>query len=224
MPYIRLSLNGTLAQGVERWSIGWGYGGTIEVSDPLELFPILQRWADGIVSAIVADETELVGFWSAISAYSRLTDVSLDYRANDSTLIMGARSVLAEPIQGVGTECQSLSTAAVITTLSGYPGGSRRGRIFVPAIGMNVLGTGRFEDDDLAALADSVAWLIVTAGATDTIGTANVSVAPLIWSKKLQAGTVMSQISAGNVPDVMRRRRDNVVEARITRSVNFTAG
>ena len=122
------------------------------------------------------------------------------------------------------TQVLPLSTAAVVTTLSGYPGGSRRGRIFVPAIGLQVDGLGRFQEDQLTALADSVAWLITTGGDETVIGTAAVTVAPLIWSKKLQAGTVMSQISLGNVPDTMRRRRDSLIEARISRDVNFVAG
>ena len=219
MPYGRVTFNGSLASGAEDWSTGFNFGGPIAVTDPLELFPLLQGAADGIRDGLGGETGYGSILTGGIGPNGTVTSVGVSWRDETGELIMAATSVFSTPLEGSGSSNQPLSNALVVTTLSGLPGARYRGRMFIPATAYVPGSVGRFSATTVSDAADNARALIVGSVATLRNELANTSIEPIIWSKTLGAGTTMRQISVGDVPDVMRRRRDRLTENRQTRDV-----
>ena len=219
MPYGRVTFNGSLADGAEDWSTGFNFGGTVTVTDPLELFPLLQDAANGIRDGLAAEDGFGGLLQDGIGPNGAVTSVGVSWRDDTGELIMGATSVFSTPLAGSGSANQPLSNALVVTTLSGLPGARYRGRMFIPATAITPGSAGRFSATTVSNAADGAQALIQGTIGALTTAFSTTSIDPIIWSKTLGTGTTMRQISVGDVPDVMRRRRDRLTENRQVRDV-----
>ena len=219
MPYGRVTFSGTLANGVEDWSTGFAFGGVAVVNDPLELFPLLQAGADGIRDGLGGEDGFGTVLQGGIGSLGEVNRVEVSWRDDEGVLIMGATSLFPEPLGGTGTPDNPLSNAIVVTTLSGMPGGRYRGRMFLPAVAHSIGTSGRFDPSVVIGVADGAQALIQGSIAALTTAFDTTAIDPIIWSRARGAGSLMRRISVGDVPDVMRRRRDRLTETRQERDV-----
>ena len=220
MPYVRVTLNGTMADGVERWSTGWAYTSVDAPVNTPGLFAILLDWADRCAAFLEADTTPFATLLGVLGGSADITEVNVAQRLDDGSLQMGATHILDEPIPGTGTSDNPLSTAVVVTTQTGMPGGSYRGRIFWPAPAVTIDGSGRLNLTQQTGIAEGMAALITGFGAAGGDASPTDVIQALVWSKRLGAGNLIRAVSVGDVPDVMRRRRDALAESRVTVAVS----
>lgn len=216
MPYVRVALNGTLASGIERWSCGWCYNAYDTYADAFALFGILQDAADRVVGFLTQEEPPILSLLAALGSSGAITDVTVQQRLSTGLLEMGASAELATPISGTGSSAAPISTAIVVSTSTGMPGGSYRGRIFWPAPSAAIQVSGRIGSADQEGVAADMAALIDGVRQALNDAAPEEVVQPIVWSKRLQTGQLMRSVSVGDVPDVLRRRRDALVETRVS--------
>ena len=95
---------------------------------------------------------------------------------------------------------------AVVTTLTGRPGRSYRGRAYLPWTGPGLI-NGQFTSSDCTALANAYqSWLTTVKTATTPFANAN----PVICSQTKSVLTPVTQVKVDSKPDVQRRRLEKV--------------
>ena len=207
----RIRLSGT-SFGSETWSIHIDLSdiGPGTQSGAVSDYEDLLTWAQGI-----AGHT----FWSAAGAFRQMLSPdgflrSVRVEALGSNNLIQAAEVDGLAIQGTGVVRMPPQAATVVSLLTGRPGRSYRGRIYVPAWGGSLVSPGgRLGSPTTTQVAENVR----------TIKDICVDECPatfvpkmVVYSPKLDVVTPVTQLSVGDVVDTQRRRRDSMVEVRAT--------
>lgn len=147
--------------------------------------------------------------WAANSHYQKefLTDrgAYTEVRAYyyDGTA-PGATHTGAAPItggEGLGdVQYNPLQSCAVMTLRTGYAGRSNRGRMYLPATGIQLLNSATFATADLQGLVTEVAAFLTACATDGGIG------APVVVSQRRGSYQTITAVDADYRPDVQRRR------------------
>lgn len=129
-----------------------------------------------------------------------------------------ASAAFAPTISGTGGSGLPPQVALVVTLLTGVPGRSGRGRMFLGNLAYpNALVSGRVAPEVQASVARNIAGFL-TAVRDDPL--AEDDFRPVVVSPTTSTARKITSVSVGNVYDTMRSRRNKLVEARVTASVD----
>jgi hypothetical protein len=146
------------------------------------------------------------------SAVSR-TGCRLEVRSDsDDSLIAIANIPSSTPMAGTTNTYLPPQTAVVCSVRTNTPGASGRGRLYWPAMGMIINATGRITTPTAGALvADFKTYLTgIRSALATSFPTIGFDLAVRSRTKRETPHAVRLQV--GTVPDVQRRRRDNLTE------------
>lgn len=197
--------------GGEVWSVNPKYGpGPAGLKTSYE---DLLAWANGIVglnSALIFTAQ----LRNLLSSAAAITAIRCEYRNSAGDLVQAAEAVPTSPIPGVGNASKPFQTSLVSSLLTGRPGRSYRGRLFWPALGA-AIGTTDLRIADVA-LQGYTAAISTFLEQVASIGEPENDAVLSVVSPTLSVVTPVTQISCGDVLDVQRRRRDSLIEGRVT--------
>lgn len=205
---IRVSLKGSLPGG-EKWSINPCFHNIAETD--VSFSEVL---AIGTAINAVTIPTTVRQLWSVSTSY---TGVQVEARSSQGVLESLADVPRSSIVPGTGAGALPFQASCVVSLRTNRPGGSGRGRLYLPATGVTLGSSGlRIDPTVLAAAADGMkTWLSGIQGAVE----ATLTSAPLaVWSRTTFGTFSVTKILMGDVVDVQRRRRDQAPEAYQERS------
>lgn len=201
---LRVSLVGQMPSG-EEWSVNpcFSVGGDFGA-------PVSSTQAQTIATAI-AGLIIPTGVLNMQSSSTTHTGVRVEARDLDGSLESLAEAVRALPVGGSGASFHPFQTSAVTSLRTALPGASGRGRLYWPATGVTLtVGTLR---PSTANVVSHLAGVKTYLSSIETSIEATLTgVALVVWSRKLLAQNVVTSLQMGDVLDVQRRRRDQLVE------------
>jgi hypothetical protein len=206
--YNKVTISGTLPGG-EEWSINPNFVGPSGTGGAVTLFSELQQWSDAI--AAVGDlgpVPEPIG--ELISSGASVNTIRVAaYQANGD-IITVAETQLGTPGKGTTNVTKPLQTALVVSLLTGRPGRSYNGRLYLPALGAILdTATARVPAFTVQAYLDGAKTML------QSIQTAQPDGAGMqlcVVSHKLEFQTPVTALRIGDVLDTQRRRRESLVE------------
>lgn len=195
---------GNLPSG-ETWTTGVHASGTGSLSSFLtaagNFVDTLWNGSGGAVTGLITDVPAGVGATSLVV-----------YELDDSTGKATARAEASLTLAGSDTGNPLPQEVAVVASLrTATPGPKGRGRMYLPPLGVNkCTAVGRVDAAAQANLAASVAAALgeLNSGGFD----------PILFTP-LQADRPITSVDVGDVFDAQRRRRDKLVETRISVAV-----
>lgn len=197
--------------GGEVWSVNPKY-----IAGPEGLktsYEDLLSWAEGIVS-LNSGAIFPVNMRPLLSAAASVTAVRCEYRGPSGDLVQAAEAVPVSPVFGTGNPSKPFQTSLVSSLLTGRPGRSFRGRLYWPALAVPLgLTDLRVPDTNLQDYTSAIALFLEQ---VSIIGAPENDMTLAVVSETLSVATPVTQISCGDVLDVQRRRRDSLVEGRVT--------
>lgn len=202
---MRISILGALPSG-EEWTVNPVY----RLGTGLDV-PVSQENMQAIVTAINARAvpTAVTQLWSTTTT---VTGVRAEARMADGTLQSLAEGSKATPTIGAGTGTHPFQTAIVSSLRSSATGARGRGRLYWPATGI-ALTTGTLRVS-AAAVSSYLSGVKTYLSGIETDIEASVGGASLaVWSRVGSTLSAVHTIQMGDVCDVQRRRRDQLVEA-----------
>lgn len=206
MSYVRVSILGT-SPGGEVWSIN-------PVIDPTFEFPgtVDQTALDAAANAI-ADLNPGTQLTNMLSTALAVTGARLEVRDDVTDALIGISIQMRDsPWPGTGTALRGAQSALVFSLRTNTPGGSGRGRIYWPAVGMAVNTDTRFSSaNTLVALTQMATYLHAMESALAT-AFPTIGFDLSVRSKATLSTPHVVKLSVGNVIDTQRRRRDKMVE------------
>lgn len=209
--YHRVYIDGTLAGGAERWSVGLGFTSSASVTPT----PAgLTAWADAIMTSLAGGSGWAGNLKSLLSTQGSITGVRVYSYADVGAPadVQGASTLVALP--GSGTPTMPPQCSLVASLLTGNPGKSFRGRIYWPHCGGALAAGGKSGLAGQTLTTNMGAWL----GSLGALNTGDVGEVAVV-SQALGAVTPVTTVSVGDVVDTQRRRRDALVEVRTLASV-----
>lgn len=206
-PYNTIRINGLLPGG-EVWSINPKFG--ISGGGAVDDYQILLGWASS-VAGLNSGNIFPTSWRTALSTAGRIASIRAEYYGADGRLAVAAEYILPTSVAGTGTPNKSFSDAICVSLLSGRPGRSYRGRLYIPglAVGLDTTALRITPTVTLALATEGAAFLDAIA---DAVGAGQV-VRPIIVSQTLGVNTQVSAVRVGDVLDTQRRRRDSLQEA-----------
>lgn len=205
LTYMRVTLGGPLPSG-EVWSVNPVFE-VLWASTPTPA----QMQAVAVAIAAVVPGTNLR---SALSSSSGLTKVRVEARDNAYNLLGVGEATPASAISGTGTASKPLQASVVLSLRTDYPGASKRGRLYWPALGVGLQSdTLRIPAATCAGIASHAAvYLDAIADAIQSVFT-GVDVWLSVYSTVLGSSEPITSIWVGDILDVQRRRRDSAAES-----------
>lgn len=201
---IRVSYVGAMPSG-EVWSVNpvYSVGGDFGT-------PVSQLVAQTIATAIAAISVP-TGLVQIMNSATTVTGCRVEARALDGTLESQAEAVKTSPTPGTGAGNHPFQTSCVISLRTATPGPSGRGRLYWPATGANLtastLRTAAGQNSTTATAAKTL-----LSGIEAAIEASLSGVALAVWSRKNLALPGVISLQVGDVLDVQRRRRDQLIE------------
>lgn len=205
MSYVRISILGA-SPGGEVWSIN-------PVFDPTGEFPggVNQDALDAAVNAIaaLAPGTQLLNF---MSTSLTITGARGEVRDDSTDALLAISNQVRTPLPGTGTPLRSQQDAIVFSLRTNTPGASGRGRLYWPAVGGSVDASLRLQTANVATALTNMSDYLH--GMESALATAfpTIGFDLAVRSRRTHTTPHVNKLQAGNVPDVQRRRRDNLVE------------
>jgi hypothetical protein len=200
---LRVSLMGGLPGG-EVWSVNPCYHllDTPDVSAP-ELLTI---------AAAVNALTWSTGITAMMNVNTTVTGVRLEARVQiGGGLEAQAEAPRAVPVPGTGATTHPIQTALVASLRTDFPGPSNRGRLYFPGTGASLVsGSSRYTTANMNSFILGVKALLngINTSIQPTLGPNTL----VVWSRTGGSVNAVTSLRAGDVPDVQRRRRDQLVE------------
>lgn len=211
VPQGRIIIRGTLASGAEQWTMSHAVD-PLDSRTQAELETIASLALD-IFRLDVWEDATLSPF---ISTQTALTGVRVDDVQDPGGVVRTAEVSLVEPSTGTGAVFQLPSEVCEVVSLrTGTPGASYRGRMFFPALGTSAIGSnGQMAGSAQVALADAMQDYFQGVNSS-----AGMAVTAFVASDVKQQLTAISSIQVGETFDVQRRRRNDLPEAYISRTI-----
>ena len=203
---IRLSILGAMPSG-EVWSVNpvWQIGGVSTAED------ISQTEAQTMVDAANAKAIP-AGLYSSITSSVSFTGIRLEARRWDGTLAAQAQAMKSTPFFGSSGTAHPYQTSSVTSLRSGHPGATGRGRLYWPATGM-ALATATLRPTTATVDGFLAGVKTYLTSLTDALAVTLTNAPVLsVWSRTTGATHPVTEIKCGDVMDVQRRRRDNLIE------------
>lgn len=205
MPFFQTAISGSLPGGDifrSGFAVETGIGGEASA----------QEIADTIASAFNDNWLKVLdGFTFAIKFPPTVVFQKILVYERPKTPL-GASSEQAEATLGnkAGTSSEATlppECAVCVSLLTGAPGRSARGRMYLPPVAKNVIGTnGQLGTSDAKLFAD---WAAAFFGQINNIATdANV----VVWSRKNASTRNVTRVQVGNQIDMQRRRQNSAPE------------
>jgi len=168
----------------------------------------LQVQAVATALAASAVNTGFIGAWGTTTF---LTGYRVEARSYAGVLENQAEATRTTPIAGQGNQPHPFQTAVCISLRTSQVGASGRGRLYVPANGMQI-GVNNLRPTT-AVVQAFLTGAYVTLGSMTTAIRATFAGANLaVWSRTLKVANNVTALQVGDILDVQRRRRDTLVE------------
>lgn len=208
--YFRVSIQGTQGS-FEVWSINPVYDPTAE----------FDSWSQDIGQqmAVAAKGVAIpAGILSCWASTTKATKIRVEGRSDSTDKLMGyAEAAYNAPVSGTGTMALPLQAAIVTTLLTATPGARGRGRLYVPATGVQLIAPdGRINSPTPATIRDGMnTWL---SSLEDAMGNVLETYNPLVGlnlairSKTAKTTPHVTTVRVGDIVDTQRRRRDSLPE------------
>lgn len=209
--YNRVILSGTLPQS-EVWSVSMNFSRVgDQTSGYIDDYDDMLAWAAQIETAYgLAVNSGAIR--SIQSSNVVMNKVRIEAR-NAGVLVQAAERLLSPAVAGTGTQTCPNQTALVVSNLTGRPGRSFRGRTYWPALAPSLV-------SNTSGISTGVASNIATNQANLLVAIANAAgednFFPVIYSTVNDAVTRVTSVQVGITLDTQRRRRDAIVETRVT--------
>lgn len=209
-PHNVVRINGT-SPGGEVWSINPRFvqsgGGSVTA------YADLLTWAT-TVAGLNAGKVWDANMIPLLSAAAAISSIRVEAIGADGKLVQAAEYTLPSASAGTGVPTKPLQVSLVVSLLTGRPGRSFRGRLFLPAWGTPVLdSTMRVSAANRSTLATSMkTFLNAVADSAPSAGSMSLAVV----SQTIDTFSFVTQLSIGDVLDTQRRRRDALTEQRTT--------
>jgi hypothetical protein len=202
---MRVSILGALPSG-EEWSvnpvysIGGDFGSTVTAAQAATI-------ATAIAAIVVP-----TGITQTMSSAVTVTGARVEARTLAGDLESQGEAFKAIPTPGLGSSPHPFQVSCVSSLRTARAGASGRGRLYWPTLGMTLAtSTARPTAATVTSFMSGVkTYLSAIESAIEVTLT---GVALCVWSRKLQQVNVVTQIQVGDVLDVQRRRRDQLIEA-----------
>lgn len=200
--------------GGEVWSINPRYATSGD--GPVTAYADLLAWTTAIaaLNSNAVWPTTLLGL---LSSSGSITAVRAEYIDAEGNLAQAAETTLPTPATGSGVPSKPQQTAWCVSLLTGRPGRSYRGRLYLPAwsnpsldAGFRVVAASR-----TTTLTAFNSWLRAVGDACPTAGTQG----PVVVSQTRGTLAFVTQVQLGDILDTQRRRRDSMVEQRTTQNL-----
>lgn len=203
---IRVSIMGAMPSG-EVWSVnpvyrlGSGLGTTVSAAQ-------CQTIATAIAARVVP-----TGLMNALSTSTTVTGCRVEAREMDGSLNAQAEAVKATPTAGNGgTTAHPYQTAIVASLRTSTVGARGRGRLYWPATGMLLtVATLRVSAANVSSILSGMKTYLsgISTDIDTTLGGNTLGV----WSRASADTHAVTSIQMGDVLDVQRRRRDQLIES-----------
>lgn len=204
--YARCIIEGT-SQGGEVWSCGLSYSGaTASFSQAT-----LQAWADGVATHIESLTSANV-LISMLSTAGAVTGVRCETRSNEDLLLLAAEGAVSPAKSGSSPPNKVFQSAACFSLRTPIPGRSFRGRVYWPAWNYAPTTAMRFNAGVTTDMATALVALNTAIIAAAEAAEPATGIELVVRSKVLDVETEVTSVAVGDVPDVQRRRRDDLVE------------
>lgn len=205
--YVRVSILGTSVGG-EVWSVN-------PVFDPSFEFPgAVNQGALDTTALAIANISIPTNLRLAMSANLNRTGARLEVRDSTSDALLAISTQNSTTAQaGNGPLALPLQSAVVCSIRTDTPGGSGRGRIYWPALGVALAATGRIATPTTALLvADFKTYLLAMRSAL-AAGFPTIGFDIAVRSKTTHTTPHAVRLQVGDVVDTQRRRRDSLAES-----------
>ena len=160
-------------------------------------------------AALTSAWTDAVDGWNVL--FSASTEIVVS-RASELDPLTGKQIDAAEGVLAlVGTNAaQTLpnEVAAAVTTRCASIQRKNRGRFFLPPLAVNEITAGRYTNVAIARMANAAAILVNSLQAA--------AFNPVVYHHTDKTTTLITSVDVGDVPDAQRRRRDKLVEVRVS--------
>lgn len=209
----RFVVSGTIFGGEEVWSCGFSFGGEV-VSTQTGL----QEWVDTAYTSLAADwATDLDPIRGLMGEDVAITNLAAYYYPAPGPAVALAENALTSPLEGDTPTRMPSYTAQVVSLLTSVNTASGRGRFYWPALGAQLAAGGRF-GGATGGSTILTAWTVFFIDLLAAAG-AGADLELGVYSPTLDTFTPVNRLRVGNVPDVQRRRKDDLVETYTT--LNF---
>lgn len=209
MVYYRVSIKGTLGS-TEVWSVNPQFA-TSPHAMPSQAD--MQAAATGIAAVNIPSALNV-----AKSTAVSVTTITVECRSDAGALLATAQAAFTGTQTGGSTAYGAPQTSIVLSLRSDTPGGSGRGRLYWPALGLSpAYPAGRISTTQqtntataaatyLRAVQDALKAAIAPAPSAATFELA-------VFSKTTGSHSLINRILVGDVLDTQRRRRDSLPES-----------
>lgn len=158
----------------------------------------LQTFWSGAVDALVANEVSITG---TSTAEVDVATGKQSTRVDSAVSLPGTSAAEMLPFQ-----CAvAVSLRTVFATRSG------RGRFYLPPLSVATIAGGRVTPANQTIIADSAQDMMATLQGA--------GLQPVVYSRIARAAVTITRIDVGDVVDTQRRRRNKLVEERVSRTV-----
>lgn len=203
----RVRIFGSMPDG-EKWSINPNFA-TATGLPGADTFDELTQWAEAIAqlnTGSVLPFNVMQGLGKVVT----IEGVRTELQDDSGKLLMAAEALLPKPVGGARAAIHPYQTAQVVTLLTGRPGRSYKGRLFLPALSRELDATTLRVNSVVNPLIakDMAVWLESVAQALPGA----VRIQPVVFSQKMNVATPVTAVSVGNLLDTMNRRRDALAE------------
>lgn len=185
----------------DSWSTGFAFSGA-DIVSPVALSAALAAFAPAVEDWWTSGTPSLQNVTASDSYIDSIRGYY--YEAGSSSADVVAEYVYSSPINGAQTARLSARTAMVATLLTGHPGRSYKGRMFLPATGA-VMANHQNSTSNVDDVATATADLLTAWNALTETG---ISVACVAGKTDL---TVISAVRVDSIPDTIRARSRKMV-------------
>lgn len=205
-----IRINGSLPGG-EVWSVNPKFYNPD--GSQYEGYDVLLAWVETIMELNTGSVLP-AAIRTLLSTAGSLVSVRAEYRDAAGNLAQAAEVVATSPIAGTGSASKPYQTSFVSSLLTGRPGRSYRGRLYWPALGAQISAADlRVADVQLNTYVAGIKdFLLAIQNSQPAVGASKLSVV----SDTLSVATPVTSIQGGDVLDSQRRRRDSLVEGRVS--------
>lgn len=196
----RVVIGGSMSTA-DSWSTGFAFSGA-DIVSPVALQAALVAFKDDVVDWWSSGTPSLQNVTSADSFIDSIR--AYYYEAGSTSADTVAEYVYPSPINGAQSGKLSARTACVATLLTGHPGRSFKGRMYLPATGA-VLANHQHSSGNVTDIATATAALLSNWNALTETG---ISVACVAGKTSL---TVVSEVRVDSIPDTIRARSRKMV-------------
>lgn len=215
MAHNRLVVDGSLLGGAERWSCSVGFG---SVNGDVVAGPVpLSAWAEAVLASFKATNSWNASMKACLGSNGTIDRVRTYQYATVGTPAIAAGVSSGGPAAGTNSVVMPPQCSIVVSLITGFAGAGYRGRFYWPRLTGALDAGGKISGNPAPALVSAAAAAMLSEMATNS-GVASLEPAVISGGGGGRV-TPVTQVSVGDVVDTQRRRRDGLVEVRVTTNI-----